>query len=399
MLDRTIRPQDASTRLPRRSEIVARFIRADEVPAFAERIGALAAVSGETNPHALPASLVAAGLRAGEGPVAAIATDGSGAVHGVWPMRIQRVPPGLRVLKAPVDPSFDLVGVPMVIAGGERQVIRAILSAIRARPDLPQQMILRAVPAEGPVWQAFVTEAAIERIAVTPLDRWERGLFNRRHWVTQADYLTATLSASRRKRLRQKAKALAALGDLSDARLTGAADIGRGLEAFLQLEAGGWKGRKGTALAQRPADAAYVRAVMTGLAAGGDAWVETLQLDGRIVAAGLMIRHAGTVWFWKTAYDERLSRHSPGVLLDLALTKRLFEDDSIRQLDTGTDDSVDPASMIWGERRAYLNAVVNLRPEAFVGHLVVAAQQARAGIRSWRVRRLRERARARETAS
>jgi CelD/BcsL family acetyltransferase involved in cellulose biosynthesis len=392
VLDQPTAAARPETGLPRRSELAVRLIRADEVGPLAGAIRALAASAGEANPHALPAALVAAGLRAGQGPVAAIATDADGMAHGVWPLRIMRAPPGLTVLKAPVDPAFDLSGGPLVRAGAERIVVRAMLAALRDDTALPRQMILRAMPADGACWQAILAAAAADALDVTPLARWERGLFDRRHWVAPADYFQAALSAARRKRLRQKEKALAGGGVLVDSRLCGESEVRRGLEAFVNLEAAGWKGHNGTALAQSPSDRAYVEAVMVGLARTGESFVEILSVDDAIVAAGLFIVQGDTAFFWKTAYDERLARHSPGILLDMALTRRLFADPAIRRLDTGTDDSVDPASMIWGERRTYLHAVVNLAPGALSGRLVVAAQIARAGLRRWRVARLRREA-------
>jgi Acetyltransferase (GNAT) domain len=126
---------------------------------------------------------------------------------------------------------------------------------------------------------------------------------------------------------------------------------------------------------------------MLGLAATGDAFIELLELDGRAIAAGLFVVHGDTAFFWKTAYDDALAKHSPGALLDLALTERLFHDLRIRFLDTGTDDSVDPASMIWGGRAAHLNAVLDLAPGSARGMIISTAQRARAALRRWRADR------------
>ncbi|WP_231636210.1 GNAT family N-acetyltransferase [Novosphingobium sp. ST904] len=86
-------------------------------------------------------------------------------------------------------------------------------------------------------------------------------------------------------------------------------------ERFLALEASGWKGKAGSALANHAGTAALFRESLKGAAARGRLERLSLTLGGRPIAMLASFLTPPGAYSFKTAFDERYSRFSPGVLL------------------------------------------------------------------------------------
>lgn len=86
------------------------------------------------------------------------------------------------------------------------------------------------------------------------------------------------------------------------------------LEVFLALEAKGWKGQEGTALAREPSTLAFARAAF--LPADGGVIYEILALDGRALAVSLTMVSGSVGFALKSAYDEDFAALGAGTLLD-----------------------------------------------------------------------------------
>ena len=95
-------------------------------------------------------------------------------------------------------------------------------------------------------------------------------------------------------------------------------------EAFLAMEAASWKGERGTALLCRSADAAFARRLVASLSADGKASVALLRLDGRPIAAQVLLYCGTTAYTWKIAFDASYRKCSPGALLIDQMTPALF---------------------------------------------------------------------------
>lgn len=96
----------------------------------------------------------------------------------------------------------------------------------------------------------------------------------------------------------------------------------RAFDAFLEIEASGWKGQAGAASAIRldPRLLGFYGGLIEGLPASQQVWIATLRLDGRPVASNFCIRTDDTLAILKIGYDESLRQAAPGnVLLALLL--------------------------------------------------------------------------------
>jgi CelD/BcsL family acetyltransferase involved in cellulose biosynthesis len=96
------------------------------------------------------------------------------------------------------------------------------------------------------------------------------------------------------------------------------------LRAGFELEARGWKGRRGTAIVSRPDTSAFYRAVALDLARRGELRLSTLEADGRLIAFDLCVLAYGSAWILKGAFDESFRRYAPGLVLLLAEIERAF---------------------------------------------------------------------------
>jgi CelD/BcsL family acetyltransferase involved in cellulose biosynthesis len=87
------------------------------------------------------------------------------------------------------------------------------------------------------------------------------------------------------------------------------------LDRFLELEASGWKGRQGNAIAARDKDVRFWSAVSTAAAQGGYLHLCTIEVRGRVVAVSLGFVYKDAFHAWKMGWDESLKRLSLGHIL------------------------------------------------------------------------------------
>jgi CelD/BcsL family acetyltransferase involved in cellulose biosynthesis len=301
-----------------------------------------------------------------------------------WPLAPARVWPGLRVLRAPANPAYDIDGGPQAPAGSAQASLERLFGAAKGRAGAPRVIVAHAVTAEGPAWRALEALHAAGSIRLAIVADWRRAMLERAAAPDAAAYFAAFMSAGARKRLRQKRKALEDGGALALTIGASTEAIASGFETFCALESLGWKGRNGTALAQDPAGRAYVAAKLLSGADDGAAFTAVLSSAGRPVAAGLFLRKGGEAAFWKTTYDETLAKLSPGVVFDVMLTEWLYAQDWFERLDSGHDDSVDPDGLIWKQRRRMAHIVVDLAPGSWRGRAVAAGLGLRQRLRAWR---------------
>src|SRR5439155_13614414 len=89
------------------------------------------------------------------------------------------------------------------------------------------------------------------------------------------------------------------------------------VERFLALEASGWKGRRGTAMASRPGHADFFREMCAGAGSAGRLELLSLEAAGQVLAMKCSLFAGDGLFYLKAAYDEAHARYSPGVQLEL----------------------------------------------------------------------------------
>jgi CelD/BcsL family acetyltransferase involved in cellulose biosynthesis len=206
-------------------------------------------------------------------------------------------------------------GVPLIMAGHEDAFWRDMLAHFDRRPRRALFWHLPLLPADGPA------HAALERVLTEGRRAHYRVAEERRALLTGETtaeaYLAAAMSAKKRKELRRQHARLAEEGTLTFERITGTEGLAEWTAEFLALEAAGWKGEAGSALASATGTTALFNESLAGAGAAGRLERLALRLDGRAIAMlANFITPPGSYSF-KTAYDEAYARFSPGMLLQL----------------------------------------------------------------------------------
>jgi hypothetical protein len=262
-------------------------------------------------------------------------------------------------------------------AGAARPVLEALCGFLAAeRPDAAG-LCLPRVESDGPLAEAAADVAARRG---SPLETY--GAVRRA--VLRPGAKGEPASRKHRKEWERQARRLADLGRL-ESRIADRAGI---VEAFLDLEASGWKGRRGAALAQSPASAAFAREVVAAFEAAGRLRAHELTVYDSPIAIGLELRAGPRAFYWKTAYDETFAEFSPGVQLARAMTRRFEAEPGLELVDSCAIADHPMIDRLWPDRVELVDLAFALRPESrglFGASL--AFERARAGLKE-RAKRL-----------
>jgi CelD/BcsL family acetyltransferase involved in cellulose biosynthesis len=239
-------------------------------------------------------------------PLVLVARDRAGEPVGIAPFLEERRG-GVAHLLAPAnDHSARFEWVLGPDAAGAAGALWAHLRD-RVRWDV---LLLRDVPRDGP------TSTLVEALARAdrhPTGRWES---QRSPRVALGGAPVEERAGGKfRANLRRRARRLQELGAVALRRVDGGPDVNAAVDEFLALEAAGWKGQQGTAIALDPALVGFYRRIARDAAARGTLALRALTLDGRAVAFHFGLVQGGVYYLPKTAYDETLGSVSPGQLL------------------------------------------------------------------------------------
>lgn len=240
------------------------------------------------------------------------------------------------------------LGAPLIAAGHEAPFWRALLHHADARPGTALFLHLAAMPLDTPLALALHQVCAEQGRRVALVQREGRALLER--GLSPEAYLAAALPGKKRKELRRQHARLAEQGRLDVVRRRDGDGLPDWLEAFLALEATGWKGRAGSALASAPETAGLFRDALTEAGARGRLERLSLELDGQPIAMLATFIGAQGAFSFKTAYDEVYARYSPGVQLQLA-NLALLDDPAIDWCDSCAAADHPMIDSLWTGRR------------------------------------------------
>lgn len=321
--------------------------------------------SQDANPHMIPAAIAAARLVLPDDHIVILAAYHSEALGferlaGIWVFARRRDWRSFfaQVLVSPLLPLYEVSSAPLIERDLAVPVVSAMLRHLVAASDLPRVLALPllALGGESEATLAAACEATGSRI--DRVESWQRPMMLPQPGDTPDAYLRRALGQSYKKRM-QQFRSMRKYGALSFRRERGFAARDR-LPEFLALEAAGWKGEAGSAIARIPADTAYIQALVAEFAAIDAVQIDSLLLDGAPIAMGLLIENAGTRHFLKIAYDERHARLSPGRSLTIAMLQADLASTPPLVFDSGAGDGVDARTYVWGERREIGHLLLSL---------------------------------------
>jgi CelD/BcsL family acetyltransferase involved in cellulose biosynthesis len=236
-----------------------------------------------------------------------------------------------------------LLCTPLVRADHARECLAALFDAIEA-----PLVEFRYLVAGEPFHRALAGGLAARGAQSVVNRSYERGLL-RKH--------RATISARFR---RQAARNERRLKGLAHVALAPHDDIGPWIDDFLRLEASGWKGRDGGAMACSETNGRYFREILTSAHARGRLLFCGLDVEGRAIARRCSFTAGEGAYAFKIAYDEEFAEFSPGALLELDNVRQVDADPRIQWMDAFTEANVLAVERLWPDRRTIETRVAGL---------------------------------------
>ncbi len=275
---------------------------------------------------------------------------------GLMPVRWSR-----RALSLPGPMLVGWAGyAPLTIPTLDRdKAVRAAHDLIEgARKAGARALFLPGLAIEGPAFAALKRALAEQGLCVDILRSYRRAALDATGDAEAT--LREALGAKKLKELRRQRHRLEDKGELEFSVANSPEDVSAALEDFLALESAGWKGARGTALAQHAGDATFIRKAAPALAALGRFEIVALKRNGHMLASGLVLRDTATAYFFKIAMDESEARCSPGVQLTLDLTRHLCADPAIATADSSTDFTHPMIDHVWRKRIEIADVFIEL---------------------------------------
>jgi CelD/BcsL family acetyltransferase involved in cellulose biosynthesis len=308
---------------------------------------------------------------------------------GLFPVRVERCRYGLPFpIVSGWTHAYAPLGVPLVDRDLVEPVVQGFLDHVLASPGLPNVLLLSFLPQHGPFAAALGRALAGRRARVAVMGAHRRALLE--PGCDRAHYLERSIGARRRKELRRQRRRLEGLGPVSPDTAATPDEVGAALADFLSLEADGWKGRRGSAVATQAKIRTFIETAIPALRADGMAQIHRLLVGGRAVAAAITLHRARRAWFFKIAYDENLARASPGVQLTLDVTSALLRETSIAAVDSCATQDHPMIDHLWRERLGMTDLLVAEQRAAVAFALACRLERLRraaiATVKRWRGR-------------
>lgn len=236
----------------------------------------------------------------------------------------------VRVTGLPWDDEWTHGDVIAVDDESARMSIALALDALRSRRGSGAMMVLGPLASSSGVWDG-VRDAGGAHVT------YSQSAWNRIECEGSFSQHMSSLRKNFRANLRKAENKLLKSGAVRWSVHTGCDEVKAALEEFIALEASGWKGAAGTAIASRPRALAFYRSWLPEMCEAGRVEINGMYVDDRLTAAQLCIRVRDRYEMHKIAYDETQSRLAPGQLLFARTLERCFDDPGLVSVELMSD--------------------------------------------------------------
>ena len=242
----------------------------------------------------------------------------------------------------------SFLGAPLVARGFESEFWEALLDHCNRQTGAALFLHLADLPLDGPLHRALVAVAVRRQCRLELVHREERAMLESA--LNSDAYFAQAVSTKKRKELRRQIHRLHDLGAAEFTRHRDTDGLDEWIADFLRLESAGWKGRAGSALACSPGTEGLFRESLAGAAARGRLERLTLTLDNQPIAMLATLLAPPGAFSFKTAFDERYARYSPGVLLQRE-NLAMLDDPDLAWTDSCAASDHPMIDHFWRERR------------------------------------------------
>jgi len=319
----------------------------------------LAAQAAQPNPFYEHWMLLPALEAYGADDLRCIAVWEDGVLGALFPMRFVRRYRGL-----PVNALCSwrhrnmMTGTPLV---REKRAANCLAALIQQAPAPLLEFEL--VASEGPFYAALTEAAPPGDFPWLLRDAYPRAVLSRERDPRQR------FNSGLKSNLRRWEARLRAAGELKPVSLDARDDLDRWLADFMRLEASGWKGEHGSALACREDDRRFAAAVLPEAFRRARLRITGLDLAGNALARHIMIGAGEAAFTFKIAYDEAYANCAPGIVAEVDNVRQFMEAPGPRWLDSNTAPESRNYARVWKERRTIQSIAIGVRG---AGRLAVA---------------------------
>jgi CelD/BcsL family acetyltransferase involved in cellulose biosynthesis len=283
---------------------------------------------------------------------------------GLWAFEERGIAPLWPAFLAAPPYNYAFVSTPIIDPVVMDEVAAAFFDAIAADPALPNVIRLKALDGDAEAGRAVLRALSARRGQTLTLSEHSRP-----YVASEADLKR---SGSTRKKMRQDWNRLSSVGAADVVNDRTPAVVRDAFEVFLKLEAESWKGAQGTALLSDAKDAAFTRRLIGDLAEQGSASVALLRIDGKAIAAQVVLYCGTLAYTWKTAFDAHYAKYSPGVLLVDRLTDELFGSHQIASIESCSSEK-SFLTHLWSGQRATVDILADVGARPSLNFALAAA--------------------------
>jgi CelD/BcsL family acetyltransferase involved in cellulose biosynthesis len=278
-----------------------------EIGAIAQEWDELA-VEADLDPFLRPGWLSAWWSAFGAGRLVILAVRRAGRLVGVVPL-CQRG----SVLSSPTNWHTPLYE-PAV---ADRSALRAIVGGIVSLH--PRRLDLSFVDGDGAAAEEFRGLSGYFRLV-------ERTRWRSPYLAVRGDWEAywQGVSGKLRQTVRRGCRRLAEMGEVSLEIESGDERLDDLLAEGFEVEASGWKGRGGTAIAADPRTLSFYTELASWAASRGLLRLAFLRVDGRALAFHFSLESQSKHYLLKPGYDERFRKAGPGTVLTCKMIERAF---------------------------------------------------------------------------
>jgi CelD/BcsL family acetyltransferase involved in cellulose biosynthesis len=284
----------------------------------------------------------------------------NGTLGALMPMRLERRYRGLpvRALRSWRDRN-SVIGTPLIRQKCAENCVAALLAS-----DVAPLLEFEYVRAGGLFYGALADAVAEAGLPWIVTDAYSRALLLRERDPR------ARFTSNMKNNLRRSEARVRELGKLEAVRFAPGDDLEKWTEEFMRLEASGWKGRAGSALACREDDRRYAAAIFPEAFRRGRLHITGLDLDGRPLARHVLFTAGEGCFTFKIAYDEAHEKCSPGILAEVDNVRQFMETPGWRWIDSNTARANHTTGRVWKDRHTFQHVALGLRG---AGRVAVAA--------------------------
>ncbi|MEO9167186.1 MAG: GNAT family N-acetyltransferase [Aestuariivirga sp.] len=234
--------------------------------------------------------------------------------------------------------DFDCNSLPLVAKSHSQEAVLAMVQ------NLKRPLLLKDLPLESRFFDQLQMTGAHLRFT----QQWQRAAL--RVSGSFDLWMAHNFSHKRRKEFKRLRNRLTELGELKLESLNPNSNFNTFVEDFVQLEAQGWKGQRGTALGIEKDKISTFQQICEGLHHTGRLRFWILRFNGKPIAALFGVASGTQAQIIKIAYDESFAKYSPGVLLVLDATEAFFADPNLKLVDSCAIPDHPMINRIWRDR-------------------------------------------------